>query len=145
MTVVSAVPLVPSPSREEKETLLDRIGGEGALESAVMIFYDRIVEDPQLNRFFKGQDMNRLRTHQTRFMKIAFTGIPEGMDVAKLIATAHKRLFEKEGLNVKHFDLVAGHLIGTLQSLRVKKVVIDEVVATVGPLRAVFDIKSADC
>ena len=130
---------------DTQQTLLERLGGEPALDEAVDLFYDRLVDDPVLENFFEGRDMSRLRRHQAKFMKIAFTGIPEGMDVEKLIFRAHRRLFEKEGLNASHFDLVAGHLVDTLQSLGIAADLIDEVVAIVGPLRAVFDIYSIDC
>lgn len=121
-----------------KEVLLDKLGGPSALKGAVYEFYGRLLEDEELAPFFAHTDMNKLREHQYRFMEIAFTAIPEDMDVAKYLSESHARLFEK-GLNAKHFDLVAGHLVNTLDHLGVKKDVIDEVVATVGPLRAVFD------
>ncbi|CAB9497844.1 truncated hemoglobin GlbN [Seminavis robusta] len=125
---------------EEKESLLlDRLGGPPALEAAVSIFYDRVVADPELERFFKGVDVDALRDHQYQFMEIAFTKIPEDLDVVAYISDAHARLLRKEGLNESHFDLVAGHLVGTLQGLGVQQAEIDSVVATVGPLRGVFE------
>ena len=129
----------PDAADITKETLLDRLGGPPALEAAVDIFYDRIVADDALARFFETTDMKMLRDHQYKFMEIAFTEVPQDLDVAKYVSDSHKRLLEKEGLNASHFDLVAGHLVGTLQGLGVKDDIVDEVVATVGPLRAVFE------
>ena len=123
---------------EGKKVLLDRLGGPAALKAAVYEFYGRILNDDQLAPFFQHTDMNKLRDHQYRFMEIAFTGIPEDMDVTKYLSDSHSRLFEK-GLNAQHFDLVAGHLVDALRHLNVEQDVINEVVATVGPLRAVFD------
>jgi hemoglobin len=123
---------------EGKEMLLDRLGGPAALKEAVYEFYGRILDDEQLAPFFQHTDMTKLRAHQYKFMEIAFTEIPQGLDVAKYLTDTHARLFEK-GLNAKHFDLVAGHLVDTLKSLKVDQDVINDVVATVGPLRAVFD------
>ena len=82
--------------------------------------------------------MAALRQHQYNFMRMAFTGIPEGTDVAGLIRSKHSRLAER-GLGAAEFDAVAAELVGTLQELNVPANLIDEVVAIVGPLRDVFD------
>ena len=80
-----------------------------------------------------------LKSHQKRFMSIAFPDVPKGFDVAEKIAKAHGRLFMM-GLSKKHFDKVAVHLVETLVELGgVKQELIDEVVAIVGPLRAVLE------
>ena len=42
----------------ETPTLLDRIGGEAALEAAVDQFYARVVIDPKLSHFFEGSDLS---------------------------------------------------------------------------------------
>uniref|UniRef100_A0A7S2S1K5 Globin family profile domain-containing protein n=1 Tax=Eucampia antarctica TaxID=49252 RepID=A0A7S2S1K5_9STRA len=120
------------------EFLLDRIGGDAALEAAVEGLYSRLVADEKLAPYFKGVDMNRLKTHQRSFFKLAFTKIPESVDVPDLILNKHKRLF-KMGLNADHFDMVAGHLIATFESLQVPQALIDEAVGIVAPLRSVFE------
>ena len=132
-----------SQANEEtkREYLLDRLGGEAALKGVVYEFYGRMLEDDDLKRFFRGIDMKRLRDHQYKFMEIAFTSVPDDLDVAALIAEKHSTLFLR-GLNEKHFDLVAGHLVATLEHLHVPQAQIDEVVAVVGPLRAVFEANS---
>jgi hypothetical protein len=45
-------------------------------------FYQRVVADPALERFFEGTSLQRLKAHQFNFMRMAFTEIPPGMDVA---------------------------------------------------------------
>ena len=102
------------------------------------IFYDRLVADEQLAKFFQGISINRLKIHQTKFLKMAFTEIPTDIDVAAYIIDKHSRLFQEQGLNGSHFDLVAGHLVASLQQLNVPEDLIGEVVAIVGPLRAIF-------
>ena len=42
-----------------------------------------------------------------------------------------------------HFDLVAGHLVASLQDLKVPANLIDEVVAIVVPLRSIFEGEAA--
>lgn len=118
--------------------LLDRIGGEPALTAAVDVFYTRLVEDKKLSDFFKGIDLDKLKSHQRKFLRIALTKIPSSLDVEKFMYDKHKKLF-LDGLNEEHFDLVAGHFVGTLQSLSVPQPLIDEAVGIIGPLRGVFE------
>lgn len=121
-----------------KETLASRLGGTDAVKAAVEGMYTRILADEDLAPFFDNVNMTRLKLHQIEFMKVAFTHIPKGLDVAGLILEKHVKLFQ-DGLNESHFDKVAGHLIDTLQSLDVSQELVDEVVAVVGPLRPVFE------
>jgi hemoglobin len=120
-----------------KETLLKKLGGQEALKAAVDIFYERLIKDDVLAEFFVGVDMALLKWHQLNFMSIAFTEIPKGLNVAKLISDKHARLFDM-GLCEKHFDIVAGHFVGTLESLGVTKDLIDEAVGVIAPLRPCF-------
>ena len=109
-----------------------------ALSATVEIFYDRLVADEQLAKFFEGISIIRLKTHQKKFLTIAFTEIPTDLDMVAYMTDKHSRLFQELGLNETHFDLVAGHLVAALQQLNVPENLIGEVVAIVGPLRAIF-------
>ena len=77
------------------------------------------------------------------FMSIAFTEVPEDMDIVALIHTKHQRLFD-EGLNEEHFDIVAGHFVDTLNHLGVKQGEIDEAVSVIAPLRPVFEKEAVE-
>jgi hemoglobin len=123
---------------EKKAYIFDRIGGDAAIEAAVDNFYLKCLGDEELVPFFETTDMNKLKHHQRRFFKMAFTEIPEDIDVADLMLTKHQKLFEM-GLTEHHFDLVAGHLVATLQYLGVEEPLIAECVAVVAPLRPVFE------
>ena len=109
-----------------------------ALSATVEIFYDRLVADEQLAKFFEGISIIRLKTHQKKFLTIAFTEIPTDLDMVAYMIDKHSRLFQELELNETHFDLVAGHLVAALQQLNVPENLIGEVVAIVGPLRAIF-------
>ena len=122
----------------KKQLLLDRLGGEEALELAVDKFYEKNITEEELAKYFEGVDMKKLRAHQFKFMKLAFTSIPEGTDIVGMLERVHGRLFDM-GLNEKHFDLVAGNLVAALQELGVASNLIDDAVAVVGPLRGVFE------
>ena len=118
--------------------LLDRLGGKRVLDSLVDDFLERVGSDEQLVGFFEGANMAALALHQKRFMSIAFTKIPEGMNVATSIKNHHSHLFAL-GLNENHFDLVAQHWVAALQDGGVDESIINEAVGIVAPLRAVFE------
>jgi hemoglobin len=124
---------------EYSDSLLYRMGGEDALETTILAFYERVMKDPQLRPFFAGINMAGLRAHQKRFMVLAFTEIPKDFDAAAYIIERHYRLFNSMGLNETHFDLVAGHLVAALLQMWVQQEVIDDVVGMLGPFRKVFE------
>eukprot|EP01035_Chromulina_nebulosa_P008979 gene8979-12134_t len=130
----------------ETLTVLDRlsvwsmetlnIDGDTALGAAVDKFYEKVLVDSLLERFFVGHDHAKLRKHQFMFMKSAFSGgkfkyTERSMDVA------HAKLFEM-GLGGMEFDLVAGHLVLALRDLNVPEDIITDVVGVVAPLRPIF-------
>jgi hemoglobin len=121
-----------------EQTLLDRIGGPAALDLAVELFYDKLVVDEALSVFFEDINMQQLRSHQKKFLTLALTEVPKDIDVPKLMLEKHQKLFSI-GLNESHFDMVAGHLVSTLEELQVRTALIDEVVARIAPLRSVFE------
>jgi hemoglobin len=118
--------------------LLNKIGGEAALEQAVEVFYEKLVSDPTLLRFFENVNLDKLKLHQRKFLAVALTEFPKDLDVASLIREKHHRLFAL-GLNETHFDKVASHLVATLQGLQVSESLIDEIVSVIAPLRSVFE------
>ena len=44
------------------EDLYDLIGGPSTIEAATKIFYERILQDESLRRFFEGVDMAHIRS-----------------------------------------------------------------------------------
>jgi hemoglobin len=121
----------------KKQLLLDRIGGDDALALAVDKFYVKNVAHEKIARFFEGVDIKRLRAHQFKFLKLAFTEIPDDMDVIAMIEKSHGRLFDM-GLNEEHFDVVASNLVETMQELGVASDVIDDAISVIAPLRFTF-------
>jgi hemoglobin len=109
-------------------TLYDRIGGEPALNAAVERFYVKVLADPMLAPFFKDIYMPRLKTHQFAFLSQALGG-PRQYSGATM-SRAHSKL----RIEQRHFDAVAGHLVGTLRELCVDEGIIAEVAAVVTPL-----------
>jgi hemoglobin len=112
-----------------ESTLYQRLGGKPAVDAAVDLFYDKILKDASLHRFFDGVDMERQRRHQKMFMAMAFGGpdqyAGEGLRDAHAHLVAH-------GLDDSHFVAVGNHLRSTLQDLGVTNDLVAEVMAIVG-------------
>lgn len=124
---------------ERLATVYDKLGGEDALKAAVGEMYKRLLADEVTAPFFLNYSVARLKQHQVKFMTMAFTHIPDDVDVPALIRDKHKQLFLEKGLNETHFDKVAGHFAGACQSLGVDQEVIDEAVGVIAPLRSIFE------
>ena len=96
-------------------SLYSEIGGEGAVNAAVDIFYRKVLKDERIKRFFEGVDMNKQAAKQKAFLTMAFGGPHNytGADMRK----AHAHLVAR-GLNDSHFDAVSRTLVPRLQNLR---------------------------
>ena len=114
-------------------TLFEKIGGEGAVDAAVDIFYRKVLADDSINRFFETTDMEAQHAKQKSFLTMAFGG-PNNYSGTDM-RTAHAPLVAK-GLNEDHFNAVAGHLQATLEELSVPADLIAEVMAIAGSTKA---------
>jgi hemoglobin len=97
-------------------SLYEEIGGEGAVNAAVDIFYRKVLQDARIKHFFDGVDMAKQAAKQKAFLTMAFGGPNNysGADMRK----AHAHLVAK-GLNDSHFDAVMDNLGATLTELNV--------------------------
>ena len=114
------------------DSLFESLGGAGAVDAAVDIFYRKVLSDDSISGFFDTTDMDDQRAKQKSFLTMAFGGPNEytGKDMRE----AHAPLVEK-GLNDSHFDAVAGHLQATLEELKVPADLIAQVMAIAGSTR----------
>ncbi|MEP4093156.1 group 1 truncated hemoglobin [Reichenbachiella sp.] len=108
---------------EENKTLFEKIGGMNAVNAAVDIFYDKVLEDSRINHFFKNINIEAQSGKQKAFLAYAF-GAPMAY-TGKNMRDAHAHM----NLTEEHFNAVAGHLVDTLQELSVAQNLIDEVVS----------------
>jgi hemoglobin len=141
-------PPAKAPSILRKEdfrtstTLLQRMGGEENLAAVIDHFYDLVLADPKLKRFFEdGIRIEHLKVHQNRFLQMAFTEMPKDFDVVNFIAMRHAKLREGKGLNGTHFDLVVGHLVAALKGMWIEPDVLDDIVKLLEPLRVAFQVE----
>lgn len=113
-------------------SLYERLGGKPAIDTAVDIFYQKIMADVLLSPFFAKTDIQRQRAKQKAFLAYAFGGAP-GYDGRKL-RDAHVEAV-RHGLSDQHFDAVADHLHATLKELGVTDNLVGEVMVIVGATR----------
>lgn len=139
----SSAGVLHSNANARKEALLTKLGGTHMLHAAVDHFYDKLVADPELQRFFAHTDIQMLKWHQYNFMSIAFAHVPADFDVAELILKRHARFFAI-GMNEVHFDLVINHFRLTLQELGTSDVLTEEAVDILLPIRKVFQQGAAE-
>jgi hemoglobin len=114
-------------------SLLERIGGEDAVKAVVASFYDKVFADRVLAPFFANTDFAKQRQRQTQFL-IQFMG-GKAPAAHSYMRNAHKKFVHEMGLNDEHFDIVAGHLVQTLQEFQVPPRLIIEATAAVNSLR----------
>ena len=109
-------------------TLYERIGGSAAIQAAVDRFYDRVLTDPRLARFFESVPIRRLKAHQFAFLSQALGGPKQYSGPS--MRDAHRHL----AIERSHFDAVATHLVETLSELNVPEAIIAEIGQAVTPL-----------
>jgi hemoglobin len=105
-------------------TLYEKLGGEPAIDAAVNLFYDKVLDDKRINHFFTNTDMARQRQHQKMFLTYAFGGMPgySGRNMRE----AHAPIVEKLGLDDSHFDAVMENLGAALVELNIPQELITE-------------------
>ncbi len=113
-------------------SLYDRLGGASAVESAVFIFYRKMMKDDRVKGFFDNTDMDGQIAKQKSFLTMAFGG-PNNY-TGRDMRTAHAPLVAR-GLNGTHVDVVIEHLGATLKELGAADADIAEVAAIANSVR----------
>lgn len=112
--------------------IFDRLGGEPTIETAVDLFYRKVLADSRVSHFFDDADMDAQRAKQKAFLSWLLGG-PHDYDGNEL-RKAHAPLLER-GLNETHFDIVAEHLKATLLELKVEGNIIAEAMIVIASTR----------
>jgi hemoglobin len=113
-----------------EQNLYEKVGGEEAVAKVVDYFYNELVlKDETVNHFFEDVDMEKQRSHQTKFISFALGG-PKNYS-GKSMAKAH------EGMNLQpeHFNAIAKHLHDALAHYGVPEADIDTALTRVASLR----------
>ena len=109
-------------------SIYEAIGGEPALVAVVDDFYDRVVGDPQLESFFAGVNMPKLKGRQVEFFAAALGG----PDVYQ--GPSMRDAHIGRGITQADFDKVAYHLTDALAAAGVPAQTIGQISAAVIPL-----------
>lgn len=108
-------------------SIYEQLGGQAAVETAVDIFYRKLLLDDRVAHFFETVDMERQRAKQKAFLTMVFGG-PNAY-TGRDMRAAHAGLVRR-GLSDLHVDVVIEHLGATLKELGAA----DEQVAAVAAL-----------
>ncbi|HDV5786126.1 TPA: group 1 truncated hemoglobin [Legionella pneumophila] len=114
------------------ETLFERLGGQNAVNTAVDIFYRKMLTDDRVSHFFDDVDMEQQILKQKGFLTMVFGG-PNNYS-GKSMREGHRHLI-KRGLNDSHVDIVIEHLGATLHELGANEKDIQEVAAIANSVR----------
>jgi hemoglobin len=113
----------------QSTSLFETVGGTEALKIAVDRFYERVLADPQLQHYFDGVDIPRVKRHQVLLFSQVLGG-PAQYD-GRALGAAHAGL----DITGADYDRVVEHLIGTLQDLGVDSSVLGAVEGVVADVR----------
>lgn len=113
----------------EENSLYEKLGGEGELAKMIDYFYDQVLKDDTIKNFFSDIDMDRVRSHQTKFISYALGG--PNQYTGKEMKEAHEGM----NLNPKHFEAFISHFSKALDHFGVEKNDIDEALNKVNSVR----------
>ena len=114
-------------------TIYDRLGGQGAIDAAVPLLYQKVQADDRINYFFEGVNAERQTGMLNAFLTMGFGG-PNNY-TGKDMRQAHSHLIAR-GLNDSHFDALGEQINATLVELNVPPELIAGVLAVAETLRA---------
>ncbi|MEH7545352.1 hemoglobin [Neobacillus bataviensis] len=113
-----------------EQSLYEKIGGQEAIGKVVDYFYNELVlKDETVNQFFEHTDMEKQKSHQTKFISFALGGPKQysGQSMAK----AHQGM----NLQPEHFNAIVNHLHKALAHYGVSEADIDQALTRVASLR----------
>lgn len=113
-------------------SLFERLGGQGAIDAFVPLFYKKVLADDRINHFFRGIDMDAQGAKLNGFLTMGFGG-PDNY-TGKDLREGHRHLV-RGGLNDGHFDAALEHINSTLVELNVPADLVSEVMAASEGLR----------
>ena len=106
-------------------TLYDRIGGEEAIAGLGDAFYDRVLDDPELEPFFRYTPMEKLRAMQMEFFAAALDG------PVKYSGQPIDYVHQGRGITTRHLTRFMGHLLVTIKDFHPNAQEVDEMIQRV--------------
>ena len=116
--------------KDSSVSLYEQVGGEAAIGALVDSFYHRMLADPEVNEWFRGIDLNRLKEHQRAFLAVGLGG-PEAYD-GRSMRTAHTGL----AITQDGYTTVVAHIAEALIQLGVDEPIVRQVIKRIETMRA---------
>lgn len=107
------------------QSLYDRIGGDEAIAGLVDQFYDRVLDDPELEPFFRFTPMEKLRAMQMEFFAAALDG------PVKYSGKPIDYIHQGRGITTKHLTRFMGHLLMTIREFHPDEKEVDEMISRI--------------
>jgi two-component system chemotaxis sensor kinase CheA len=108
-------------------SLFERIGGQNTIDTLIDNFFDKVLVDERVKRFFEGVDTERLRNKEKSYW--AFTLGGELQYTGKTLGEAHRALLDK-GLDGKHFEAMIEIFNATLSEIDIPDELAKEICQT---------------
>ncbi len=115
-----------------EKSLYDRLGGYGAISAVVNDFAEKLFVDPDVGPFFKGMGTDTRKSFIQKNINLVcnVTGGP-----CKVLSRPAKTVHAGLGITQKEFDIVANHLIDTLDAFSVPAKEKQELLAIIDTLK----------
>lgn len=115
-----------------EKSLYDRLGGYGAISAVVNDFAEKLFVDPDVGPFFKGMGTDTRKSFIQKNINLVcnVTGGP-----CKVLSRPAKTVHAGLGITQKEFDIVANHLIDTLDAFNVPAKEKQELLAIIDTLK----------
>ena len=114
----------PSEPVDDGGSAFERIGGAATVRLAVDELYKLILSDPDLEGYFQGVNMPKLKVHMVDLLTTVLGG--PGQYTGRELADAHRGLEITE----EHYAKVGEYLIGLVKSIGAPDDVVESVGAT---------------
>ena len=114
---------------DSRSTLFHRLGGAVMIRQIVDDLYHRLLADAVLAPTFVGADLRQLRRHHSETLGAAMGGL--GSEPARFPPGSLVGMADGD----EHFDRALSHLLDALEAFGTEPEIVDEVVATIAPLR----------
>ena len=115
-----------------EKSLYERLGGYGAISAVVNDFAEKLFVDPDVGPFFKGMGTDTRKSFIQKNINLV-CNVTGGS--CKVLSRPAKTVHAGLGITQKEFDIVANHLIDTLDAFNVPAKEKQELLAIIDTLK----------
>jgi len=115
-------------------TLLDRLGGDSLIPLLSASYFDELIEDKTIGKYFRRFPSQETLTRQGQVFRSCFGATDGSSELVDLFFSTHTRLVGR--MQGDLFDCILDCLRRALQTFQVDNELIDEAVQAMEPLRS---------